>query len=48
MPDMTAILPVVAIFVVLYVVLRRKPRAKTENLEPIKSVLGFREKRKER
>lgn len=46
MPDMTAMLPVAAIFVVLYVVLRRKPRARTENLEPIKSVLWFRKGKK--
>ena len=46
MPDMTAMLPVAAIFVVLYVVLRRNPKARTENLEPIKSVLGFGKKGK--
>lgn len=42
---MSAFIPLVIVFVILYVVLRRKPRARTENLEPIKSVL-FGNKRK--
>jgi len=46
MPDMTAIIPLAVIFVAFYLVLRRKPKAKTANLEPIKSVLRFRKGRK--
>lgn len=46
MPYMTAIIPLVVIFGAFYVVLRRKPKAKTANLEPIKSVLWFRKKGK--
>lgn len=42
MPYMSAIIPLVVIFGVFYMVLRRKPKAKTANLEPIKSVLWFR------
>ncbi|MBN1839747.1 MAG: hypothetical protein JW802_06865 [Campylobacterales bacterium] len=44
MLHMSAMIPLVVIFVALYLVLRRKPRARTENLEPIKSVLGFRKR----
>lgn len=46
MPDITVIIPLAVVFVAFYVVLRRKPNAKTANLEPIKSVLGFRKKGK--